>query len=121
MTSMEIGKELVALCRQKKNFEAIEKFYSPSIESVEAEAIPQIGKVQKGIEAVKKKNQRWFENTEVHSSEVDGPFTNGDQFIVHFTYEFTSKQTGKRMAMSEMGLYTVHNGKIVKEEFFYTM
>ena len=47
MTAMEIGKELVALCRQKKNLEAIDKFYSPTVESVEAEAIPQIGKVQR--------------------------------------------------------------------------
>ncbi|MGQ0812093.1 MAG: SnoaL-like domain-containing protein [Nitrospiraceae bacterium] len=39
----------------------------------------------------------------------------------HFTYDFTSKPTGKRMTMSEMGLYTVHNGKITTGEFFYTM
>ena len=121
MTSLEIGKELVALCRQQKNLEAIEKLYSPTIESVEAMEIPQFGKVQKGIEVIKKKNQRWLENAEIHSSEMNGPFPNGDQFIVHFTYDFTSKQTGNRMTMSEMGLYTVHNGKITKEAFFYTM
>ena len=28
MTTMEIGKELVALCRQGKNMDAIAKFYS---------------------------------------------------------------------------------------------
>jgi len=28
---------------------------------------------------------------------------------------------GKRMSMDETGLYTVQNGKIVKEEFFYSM
>ena len=121
MTSLEIGKELVALCRQQKNLEAIEKLYSPAIESVEAMEVPQIGKVQKGIEAIKKKNQRWIENSQIHSFELNGPFPNGDQFIVHFTYDFTSKQTGTRMTMSEMGLYTVHNGKITKEAFFYTM
>lgn len=35
MTTMEIGKELVALCKQGKNQEAIDRFYSPNIESVE--------------------------------------------------------------------------------------
>jgi hypothetical protein len=25
------------------------------------------------------------------------------------------------MTMDETGLYTVHNGKIIKEEFFYSM
>ncbi len=28
---------------------------------------------------------------------------------------------GKRMAMDEVALYTVANGKIVREEFFYAM
>lgn len=121
MTAIEIGTELVALCRQQKNLEAIVKFYSQTVESVEAVAIPQIGKIQKGIEAIKGKNQRWIENSQIHSLEVNGPFANGNQFIVHFTYDFTSKQTGKRTTMSEMGLYAVQNGKITKEEFFYTM
>lgn len=122
MTPVEIGKELVALCRQKKNMEAIEKFYSPTVESVEAEAMmPNLGKVQKGIEAIKGKNRQWFENTQIHSVQVEGPFPKDDQFIVHFTYDVTPKQSGKRMTMSEMGLYTVRDGKIAKEEFFYSM
>ena len=41
--------------------------------------------------------------------------------IIHFTYDVTPKQSGKRMNMSEMGLYTVRDGKIAKEEFFYAM
>ena len=32
MTTMEIGKELVALCKQGKNQEAIDRLYSPNIE-----------------------------------------------------------------------------------------
>ena len=48
---------------------------------------------------------------------MKGPYPNGDQFIVHFTYDVTSKHTGKRMLMDEMGLYTVENGKFTKEEF----
>ena len=77
--------------------------------------------VQKGIEAIKGKNRQWFENSQIHGLEVNGPFPNGDQFIIHFTYDVTPKQSGKRMSMSEMGLYTVRDGKIAKEEFFYAM
>jgi ketosteroid isomerase-like protein len=121
MTTIDIGKELVALCRQGKNMEAIGKFYSPNIESVEPFAHPQIGQVQKGVDAVKGKNQWWVDNHQIHDVEVNGPYSNGDQFIVHFTYDVTPKQTGKRMTMSEMGLFTVQNGKITKEAFFYSM
>ena len=121
MTTMEIGKELVTRRRQGKNMEAIGKFYGTNIESVEPFANPQIGQVQKGIDAVKGKNRWWVENHQIHSAETNGPFPHGDQFIIHFKYDFTPKQTGKRVTMSEMGLYTIQNGKIVKEAFFYTM
>ncbi len=119
MSVMEIGKELVALCREGKNLEAIEKFYSPDIESVEAMAMPGMGQTQRGIEAIKGKTKWWHENHEVHGGEVSGPFPHGDRFIVIFKMEVTPKQTGKRMTMEEVGLYSVENGKIVKEEFFY--
>ena len=121
MSAMDIGKELVALCRQGKNQEAIEKFYSPNIVSVEAAAMPNIGQTQKGIEAIKAKNTWWVESHEVHGGEVNGPFPNGSQFIVQFKFDVTPKHTGKRMMLEEMGLYTVENGKITKEEFFYSM
>ncbi len=121
MTAAEIGKELVTLCRQGKNMEAITKFYSPDSESVEPFAHPQIGQGQKGIEAIKAKNQWWVDNHEIHKVDVNGPFSNGEQFIVHFTYEVTPKQTGTRMTMSEAGLYAVRDGKIAKEVFFYAM
>ena len=121
MSVMEIGKELVSLCQQGKNQEAIDKLYSPNIVSIEAAAMPNLGQTQKGIEAIKGKNAWWVENHEVHGGEVKGPFPNGDQFIVHFKYDVTPKHTGQRMTIEEMGLYTVDKGKITKEEFFYTM
>jgi ketosteroid isomerase-like protein len=98
---MEIGKELVALCKQGKNQEAIDRFYSPNIESVEPVAMPGMDEVHEGV--------------------AEGPFPHGDRFIVRFKYDVTPKHRGKRFTMEEMGLFTVQNGKIVKEEFFYAM
>ena len=121
MTAKEIADELVALCKQGKNMEAIEKLYSSDIVSVEACASPGMDQTQTGIEAIKEKNKWWVDNHEVHGGEVNGPFPNGDRFIVSFKFEVTPKQTGQRMSLEEMGLYTVKNGKIVKEEFFYSM
>lgn len=39
--------------------------------------------------------------------------------MVRFTFDVTIKANGHRMTMDEMGLYTVADGKIVREEFFY--
>ena len=121
MTTMDIGKEVAALCKQGKNQEAIDRFYSPNIESVEPVAMPGMGQTQTGIQTVKKKNQWWVDNHEIHGGTVDGPYSHGDRFILHFKYDVTPKHTGKRMTMDESGLYTVQNGKVVKEEFFYSM
>ncbi len=121
MTTMEIGKELVALCKQGKNQDAIDRLYSPDIESVEPVAMPGMEQTQRGIAKIKSKNQWWVDNHEVHEGVAEGPFPHGDRFIVRFKYDVTPKHRGKRFTMEEMGLFTVQNGKIVKEEFFYTM
>ena len=68
--------------------------------------MPGIGQTQRGIEAVKGKNKWWTENHEVHGGEVTGPFPNGNRFIVLFKLDVTTKQSGKRMTMEEVGLYT---------------
>ena len=121
MSVMEIGKDIVALCQQGKNIEAIEKHYSPDIVSVEAFGMPGMDQTQKGIEAIKGKNKWWSENHEVHGGEVRGPFPHGERFALLFKYDVTPKHTGQRMTMEEVGLFTVENGKVTKEEFFYAM
>lgn len=121
---MDLATQLVALCNEGKNLEAIEKFYSPDIVSIEVFGSDEMPKEMKGIDAIKGKNQWWYENHEVHSGCVQGPFPNGDRFIAFFDYDITPKcgpMEGQRMQMREAGLFTVADGKIVKEEFFYHM
>jgi hypothetical protein len=44
---------------------------------------------------------------------------NGQQFVVRFTMEVTPKG-GERLAMDEVGVYTLDaTGKITEERFFY--
>jgi hypothetical protein len=40
-----------------------------------------------------------------------------DQFVVQYDVDATDKNSKKRFQMSEVGVYTVKNGKIVREEF----
>lgn len=70
---------------------------------------------------LKEKNKWWMENHEEHSSDVQGPFPHDNRFIVYFKFDVTPKDTGQGMTMDEIGLFTVETGKIVKEEFFFTM
>lgn len=114
-----VAQELVALCRAGRNLDAIEKLYSPRIVSIEPIGDENMPAEMAGIEAIRGKNQWWFENNEVHSHEVNGPFLGDGQFAVQYTFETTFKPSGQRMKMSEMALYTVKDGKIAREQFFY--
>jgi ketosteroid isomerase-like protein len=121
MNTFEIGQKMVELCREGKNDEAIKTLFSKDIVSVEAGAPPGQDATTKGMVAVLAKGAWWVDNHIVHSAKAEGPWPHGDKFIVRFTYDVTYKETGKRFTMDEAALYTVANGKVVKEEFFYTM
>lgn len=121
MSIEQVARGLVELCRAGKHVEAVDTYYSPRIRSVEPVGNEQMPAVMEGIEAVRGKNVWWLENHEVHRAETSGPFVGDGQFAVHYAFEVTNKPTGRRMAMTEMALYTVEGDKIVQEEFFYNM
>ncbi len=121
MNAMQIGKQLVELCRQGKNDEAQASLYAADAVSVEAAAMPDMEREAKGLDAIKAKGQWWVDNHEVHSLSITGPWPHDDRFIVGFQMDVTNKPSGQRMQMEEVGLYTVKDGKIVREEFFYDM
>ncbi len=122
--TLGVGKKLVELRRQGKNMEAVDTLYSPQIVSIEATGSPSMPARMEGIAAIKGKNEWWEKNNEVHHAEAEGPWPNGDRFIVRFKYDVTQKAgplAGKRITLDETALYTVKDGKITQEEFFYDM
>ena len=123
-STMEVGKRLVELCRAGKATEAMNTLYSPNIVSIEAQSMPAMPQRMEGLAAVRGKAEWWEKNHDVHRGDADGPWPHGDRFIVHFNYDVTAKagpMAGQRMTLDEAALYTVKDGKIVQEEFFYHM
>jgi ketosteroid isomerase-like protein len=124
MSTKDVGKKLVELCKQGKFVECVDTLYAPNIVSIEVMGSSEMPARMEGIKAIRGKGEWWTANHEIHSSKVDGPWPHGDRFIVRFTMDVTSKvgpMAGKRMTLDEMGLYTVRDGRIVQEEFFYDM
>ena len=74
----------------------------------------------RGLKAIMEKGKKWSDTHEIHKAEVEGPWPNGNRFIVKFSYDVTNKPSGKRIQMEEGALLTVENDKIVREEFFYS-
>jgi len=119
MGTLQIGKRYVELCQAGKNEVCLDELYAKDAVSVEAAAMPGMDRVVKGLDGIRAKGKQWEQNNVVHSGEVSGPYPNENRFAVRFKYDITNKPTGKRSTMEEVGLFTVENGKITREEFFY--
>lgn len=112
-----IAKDFTDMLKRGQHMEAAAKYNADDIVSIEAMDGP-MARVT-GAEAIRQKGEWWFANHEVHGGEVLGPFVNGDQFVVRFNMDVTVKATGVRSIFDEVGVYTLDNGKIVSERFFY--
>ena len=121
MTTLDVAQEYVALCKQGKNQECLDKLFANDAVSIEALSPPSgEDRTASGLDAIRAKGKSWGEANTVHKAEVAGPYPNEDRFAVRFSFDITNKPSGKRMTMDEIGLFTVKNDKITREEFFYT-
>jgi hypothetical protein len=119
MNTQEIAQRYVTLCQEGKNDVCLDELYAKNALSVEAAPPPGGERTSKGLDAIRAKGKGWQETHIVHSAEVSGPFPHENRFAVHFTFDVTDKPSGKRTKMDEVGLFTIENGKITREEFFY--
>ena len=123
MSLQTLATQFVDLCNQGKNFDVMETMYAPDIVSVEASGEEVAGKTP-----VIEKSRRWGAANAIHSEKVRGPFfdtanhapdRSAGQFAVHFTFEVTPNSTGRRVTLEEVGVYTVKDDKITREQFYY--
>lgn len=117
MKTEEVARRLVELCDNGEYEKATQELYGQDIVSVETHAMGGMPAEMSGFEAVCAKSKWWVENHEVHSSKATGPFVARDTFVVRFDIDVTDKNSGKRFQGSEVGIYQVKDGKVVREEF----
>ncbi|HEY4147885.1 MAG TPA: nuclear transport factor 2 family protein, partial [Chitinophagaceae bacterium] len=115
MTIDAIASRLVALCRQGKYEEAQTELYSNDAESLEPREMPGMESV-KGLDGIKKKGERFNEMVEaIHGGSVSDPVIAGNKFAISLIIDATMKGMG-RQSLEEICVYTVKDGKIVKEQ-----
>ncbi len=119
MTTQEIANKLVDLYK-KGEFETIYKeLYSPACMSIEPKGAEM--EVCNGLEEMAAKGKKWNESMEeFHGSTVGEPIVSDNHFSMTLMMDATFKGRG-REKMNELCVYEVKDGKIVKEQFFYTM
>lgn len=119
MTTQQVANRLVELCRKAEYETAYKELYSNDIVSIEPDGAPS-GRVE-GMEAIAAKGKMFQEMTEeFYGIEVSDPIVAENFFSC--TMSLDSKMKGMpRAKMDEVCLYQVKDGKIVLEQFFYTV
>lgn len=120
MDVMTIANELVAGCREGRAKDNLDALYASNAVSVEAVDMGH-GRLTQGIEAIKAKHDWWDSAMDMLEVDIRGPLPDGDnRFAVIFAMTVKERETGKTWSSEEVAIYTVEEGKIVREEFFYT-
>jgi hypothetical protein len=124
MGVLEVGQALVEMVPQGRASEQefVVQYYSDNIVSVEGQGSDEMPARIEGIAAIKGKHDWWYDNNEVHSTAVEGPYVGNreNQFAVKFTMDHTPTG-GERAQMQEVALFTVKDDKIIQEEYLYLM
>ncbi|MEM1361057.1 MAG: nuclear transport factor 2 family protein [Pseudomonadota bacterium] len=101
----------------------LDQHYADDCVSVEAMPMPGTDSAETaGLDAIRGKHAWWDNAMEFVSGAIEGPYLHGDdRFALIFKSVFREKENGKEMPVEEVAIYSVVDGKIAREEFFYTM
>jgi hypothetical protein len=114
-TPAEIGARICAAFNAGTGDEVARSFWSEDIQSIEG-----MGKSFNGRASAIAKGEQWMAENEVLGAAAEGPYVGATGFALKFTMDVKNKASGQTTRMTEVGVYTVRNGKIVCEEFMYS-
>lgn len=116
----DVARDFTAMLRLGQFEAAGEKFWAPDVMSAEPVALSQdIPALLSGREAARRKIRARFAEAEIDDLGIDGPFITGDQFALFLDMLITDRATGKTQPFAEIAIFTVRNGRIIEERFFY--
>ena len=119
MSIKHIAEAVVTANRTHTEAALLDAHYAQDAVSVEAVDHGE-GREARGLEAIRGKHAWWEANMEMTSGTTSEPMFHGDdRFALIFEATGRNKATGETFEMKEVAVYTVAEGKIVREEFFY--
>lgn len=115
MTTKEIADRVVALNRANDHQTVYQELCAPNMLSVEN--WDGMYKEYNGMDEIRKKGEEWMQNVvEMHEVKVSEPLVADQSFVVTYYMDITYKDRG-RVQETELAIYKVRAGKIVREEF----
>lgn len=117
MTTAEIARRLVDLCRQQLWEKAQRELYAADAVSIEPEETPTTPKETRGLERIVAKGRQFVGMVEtMHALTVSEPLVASQSFACTMALDVTFKGQ-PRMQMAELCVYLVKDGRIVSEQF----
>lgn len=116
----DIAKEYAAMLAAGEALAAAQRFWAEDITCLAPDQQPSSQPVlATGKAAALARLALWLDSNAAGDVLIDGPFVTGDQFALFIDMEITRRATGARQPFSEIATYTVRDGQIIEERFFY--
>lgn len=116
----DVARNFTAMLRLGQFEAAGETFWSPDVTSAEPAALSGAIPVSVSvIAAVRAKCSARFGAARIDDLGIDGPFVTGDQFALFLDMLITDPASGRAEPFTEIAIFTVRDGRIIEERFFY--
>jgi len=118
MTTADVAARFHELAQQEKWFEIQDELFADDVKSVEHARMPYMDDAE-GKALVRAKGETFVSKiTAFNSGSTSEPMVAGQHFVVHRQMDIETSDHG-RIAMNELMLYEVQEGKITAEHFYY--
>ena len=119
-TIHEVARNFTALLRAGTFVAAGDRYWSNDVTSIEPANLPdEICTTVSGKEATRNKCTARFSTALIDEIGIDGPFVTGNQFALFLDLVTLDPASAARQPFTEIALYTVRDGQIAEERFFY--
>ena len=119
MTKQQVADRLIGLCRRGQFEQAVRELYAPDVISVEPEGVPD--RNGQGLDQIYAKGEAFNSKVEkVNSSFISDPIVADNFFSCSMLMNINLKGMLMAIDMNEVCVFTVSDGKVIKEELFYT-
>ena len=116
----DVARDFTDMLRQGQFVAAHERFRAADVRSIEPHDLPDgIAAEVSGIEAARAKTARWLGTRHIHDLSIDGPFVTGNQFALFLDMLIASQPSGAGQPFTEIAIFTVRDGQISEERYFY--
>ncbi|PYT11826.1 MAG: polyketide cyclase, partial [Acidobacteria bacterium] len=114
MATLDNVKELIALAREGKFIEAIERFYAEDATMQENLESPRVG-----LAALLENERKVLAAVpDIHLEGVASFVVDGDRAAINWVFAYTDRN-GRKIQLDEVAYQEWRNGKIIRERFYY--